>query len=308
MWRLQAAALLAVWSFCPLFVSRALAHPASGIVVNQKGEVFFIYTGRGVCKIDLEGKLTYIHSDTGGHWMAQDAEARFSTQFPRLFQRITPEGVQPALLFASGGGPLVVNRDGNLYYGSGFPGGDDTAPGFHTVTRLTPDGRRTLFAPELKKRLADLNEGVMGLANGPDGSLFVAGPNAILKVKTDGTVTTLVHPVVVKDCDDDLAKSSHTRAFHSPYLRGLDVADDGTIYAAVTGCRCVVKITRDGKLETMLKAEKPWTPTGVTVRGKDIYVLEYVHSAKHEDWAPRVRKLEPDGKVTTLANLKRNDN
>ena len=284
-----------------LFTARAFAHPASGIVVNAKGEVFFIHTGRGVCKIDAQGKLTYIHKDTGGHWMALDADGRFSTEFPRLFQRITPPGVKPALLYASGGGPLVVNRDGNLYYGSGFPGGDDTAPGFHTVTRLSPDGKRSLFAPQLKTKLAELNEGVMGLAAGPDGVLFVACPNAILKITTEGVVTTLVHPVEVKDRGDDLAEDSHTRAFHSPYLRGLDVTEEGTVYAAVTGCRCVVKITPEGKVETVLKAERPWTPTGVAVRDKDLFVLEYVHSSNSKDWAPRVRKLGPDGKVTILA-------
>jgi hypothetical protein len=31
---------------------------------------------------------------------------------------------------------------------------------------------------------------------------------------------------------------------------GLDVTADGTIYGAVTGCRRVVKITPDGKVET----------------------------------------------------------
>src|SRR5262249_28290083 len=222
-----------------------------------------------------QGKLMYIHKDSGGHWLARDMEENFSTQFPRLFQRITPEGAKPALLYASGGGPLVVNRDGNLYYGSGFPGGGDTAPGFPPVTRLAPDGKRTLFAPQLKKTLADLNEGVTGLAAAPDGSLLVACPNAILKVKEDGAVTTLVHPVVVKDRADDLAKDSRTRAFHSPYLRGLDVTEEGTVYAAVTGCRCVVRITPEGKVETVLKAERPWTPTGVAVRGKDVFVLEY---------------------------------
>lgn len=120
------SAVLAVSSLCGWSAAGAFAHPASGIVVNAKGEVFFIYTGKGVCKIDTEGRLTYIHRVTGGgHWLALDMEGRFSTQFPQLFKKITPEGVKPALLYTSGGGSLVVNGDGNLYYGSGFPEGDD---------------------------------------------------------------------------------------------------------------------------------------------------------------------------------------
>ena len=304
MGRSSIGAVLAVSSLCELFAAGAFAHPASGIVVNAKGEVFFIHTGQGACKIDAQGRLSYIHKDTGGHWMALDKEGRFaSAADTQLFKKITPSGVKPTLLYASGGAPLVVNRDGNLYYGSGFPGGDDMAPGGHTVTRMSPDGKRTLFAPGLKTTLATLREAVTGLAAGPDGSLFVACPNAILKVKMDGTVTTFVHPVVVQDCDDDLAKDSRTRFFHSPYLRGLDVTEEGAVYAAVTGCRCVVKITPQGKVETVLKAEKPWAPTGVAVRGKDVFVLEYTNPDKPKGWVPRVRKLGEDGKVTTLATI-----
>jgi hypothetical protein len=301
-------AILAVSSLAGSFAPGASAHPASGIVVNAKGEVYFVHTGRGVGKVDAEGKLTYIlEVRGGGHFLALDLEGRFSTQFPRLFEKLTLEGEKPTLLYASGGGPLVVNRDGNLYYGSGFPEGDDTAPGFLTVTRLSADGRRSLFAPSLKRTLAEMNEGVTGLAEGPDGSLFVACPNAIVKVKSDGTVATLARPVVVRDCEDDLAKGSNAAAYHSPYLRGLAVAGDGTVYAAVTGCRCVVKVTPKGDVSTVLKAERPWTPTGVAVRGADVFVLEYTNPDKATDWVPRVRKLGPDGKAVVLADLTRKE-
>src|SRR5205823_9675484 len=173
MGRLWIGAILAVSSLCGLFATGAAAHPASGIVVNEKGEVFFVHTGVGVCKIDAEGKLTYIHKVSGGgHFLALDAKGGFSTQFPRLFERVTPQGVKPALLYASGGAPLVVNQDGNLYYGSGFPGGDDTVPGGLTLTRMSPDGKQALFAPDLKATLATLKEAVTGLAAGPDGTLY----------------------------------------------------------------------------------------------------------------------------------------
>jgi DNA-binding beta-propeller fold protein YncE len=301
-------AISVVSTLCALFSFAVNAHPASGIVVNPQGEVFFIHTGTGVDKIDAEGKLTCIHKVSGGgHFLALDAKGRFSTQLPRLFERITTEGIKPALLYASGGAPFVVNQDGNLYYGSGFPEGDDLTPGGLTLTRLSQDEKRTLFAPDLKRILADLNEAVTGLAVGPDGTLFVACPNAILKVKTNGAVTTFVHPVEVKDCDDVFGKHPDSPFFHPPYLRGLDVTEEETVYAAVTGCRCVVKISRKGNVETILKAEKPWTPTGVAVRDKNVFVLEYTHHDKAENWVPRVRKLWPDGKVTILADLTGDD-
>ncbi len=285
------------------FAAGAAAHPASGIVVTPTGDVYFIHTGVGVGKIDADGKLTYVHKVAGGgHFLALDPTGKFATQLPRLFERITPAGVKPGLLYASGGAPFVVNPDGNLYYGSGFPEGDDLTPGGLTLTRLAPDGKRTLFAAELKKKLADLKEAVTGLAVGPDGALVVACPGALLKVKTDGTATTLFHPVRVTDGDDVFGKDSAAPFFHAPYLRGLDVADGETIYAAVTGRRCIVKVSKAGKIETVLKAEKPWTPTGVAVRGKDLFVLEYANHDTAGPWVPRVRKLAADGTVTTLAD------
>ncbi|MBI3417409.1 MAG: SUMF1/EgtB/PvdO family nonheme iron enzyme [Verrucomicrobia bacterium] len=287
----------------------ALAHPGSGIVVDKEGNVYFTHTGRGAGKIDAQGKLTYVHKDTGGHFIALDAEGSFSSAAGnRLFERITPSGAKPTLLYASGGAPLVVNRDGNLYYGSGFPGGDDTTPGGFTLTRMSPDGKKTLFSPEVKVTLEKLGESVTGLAADRDGTLFVACPSAILKVKMDGTVTTVIHPVVVKDCDF-APKESTSRFFHAPYLRGLDVTEEGTVYAAVAGCRCVVKISPEGKVETVLKSEQPWVPTGVAVHRGEVYILEYTNAngSPTEGWRPRVRKLGPDGKVTILLTVAPDD-
>jgi hypothetical protein len=110
-----------------------------------------------------------------------------------------------------------------------------------------------------------MNEAVTGLATGSDGSLYVACPSAILKVKMDGSFTTLVHPIEVKDCEDDVGADARSPFFHRPYLRGLAVAPEGTMYGAVTGCRCVVKITPEGRVEKLMTAERPWTPTGVAV-------------------------------------------
>jgi hypothetical protein len=100
----------------------------------------------------------------------------------------------------------------------------------------------------------------------------------------------------MKDCDQDAPTS---------FLRGLDVDSHGTVYAAASGCRGVVKITADGKVKTVLKAERPWSPTGIAVHGDDVYVLEYTNANGHlsEGWLPRVRKLGRDGKVATLATI-----
>jgi hypothetical protein len=273
----------------------ALAHPGSGIVVDEQGNVYF-NGGRGLGKIDPQGKLTYIGNRVGGgHWLCLDADGSFSRSMPKYFERVTPDGAKPALIFADGGSPIAVLHDGLLYYASN----DETmTPGGLQVTRQSPSGAISVFPPDGKKTTEKL--GITGLAPGPDGALYIASPSAVSKLKLDGTFTTLVHPIELKDCDVDYPDNNPENPL--PYLRGLAVDADGTVFAAGCGCHAVVRITPQGKVDTVLKAERPWSPTGVAVHHGDVYILEYTNAngSPREGWRPRVRKLARDGTVTTL--------
>jgi sugar lactone lactonase YvrE len=289
---------------CFFLTNACFAHPASGIVVDAQGRVYFICSGRGVMRIEPSGKLTNIHEDKGGHWLALDTGGAFSKVTPKQFERITPDGAIPSLIFASGGAPLVVGLDGDLYYGSNGSRKDSFPPGAMTVVRLSARGQQNLFAPALKQKLAELKDGVTGLASGPDGSIYVATWNGIVKLQGDGSIAKIVYPVVVKDCDSDPADHNPANA-RSPLLRGLGVDSRGNVYVAATSCHRVLKITPDGQVTSILKAERPWSPTGVAVQGEDIYVLEYTNAngPSAEGWHPRVRKLERDNSVTNLVTV-----
>ena len=134
--------------------STALAHPSSGIVVNDQGDVFFVHSTRGVAKLSVDGKLTYIHQSTGGHWLCLDPQGSFSRTQPRYFKRITPDATRPAVIFADGGAPIAVGQDGNLYYGSSGEKDNDDEPGALALSRLSPDGTARAFAPKLKEAMA----------------------------------------------------------------------------------------------------------------------------------------------------------
>ena len=284
------------------FTSVMTAHPSSGIAVNDRGEVFFVHTTRGLARIGLDGKLTYVHQSAGGHWMCLDRQGSFARTQPKHFQRVTPDGARPAIIFADGGAPIAVCRDGNLYYGSGWGGGHQHEPGAATVSRLSPEGTVSEFAPRLKEVLASAKAGVTGLAAGPDGRLYVASAVGLCRVTMDGAVTIIVDRPEVRDCDPDPPPDG------LPGFRGLDVSTNGTVYAAATGCRAVVRIAASGAVETVLKSENPWTPTDVAVHGPDLYVLEWTNANAEPaaGWRPRVRKLAGDGKVTTLVTIAEN--
>ena len=299
------ASIAVVLSLSAWLAPRAAAHPSAGIVVDAQGRVFF-QGAQAVWMIDASGKLTKYWGKRSGHWMALDPEGSFARANPKSetvdidVERITPLGIKPAVLVTDGGAPVTVGHDGNLYYAiRPLPGGGVECG----ITRVSPSGQQSPFAPELdNKKFVEKFDGITGITTGPDGSLYVACPGSILKVKMDGTFTTLLSPVVVKDCDE-------APPGRDPYLRGIAVDSRGTVYAAANGCHRVIKLAPDGKVQTILKAEDPWSPTGVACLGDAVYVLEYTNSLgrwdEGEGWRARVRKLEPDGKVTLLATVSR---
>jgi hypothetical protein len=284
------------------FACPAVAHPSSGIVVTDAGDVVFVHSTRGVAKVDKAGKLTYIHQSTGGHWLCLDRQGSFSRTQPKHFLRVTPDGVRPAIIFADGGAPIAVGRDGNLYYGSASTGEGENQPGAATISRLSPDGTATGFTPQLKEVLVKARAGVTGLAAGPDGALYVASATGVYKVETNGMVSTMVERPEVADCDPNPPPDG------LPGFQGLDVSTNGTVFAAATGCRAVVKIVRPGAVETVLKAERPWSPAAVALHKGEMYVLEWTNPNEGPEagWRPRIRRLGTDGKVTTLITVTEN--
>jgi len=296
--------ILAVLMQFVVSTSMTLAHPGSGIVVDSKGRVYFSEAGDpaqrlpgSIWQINAQGKFTRLKIG-GAHYLALDTKRSFAqSNLSAWFgERVTPwlqlADTPDATLIQADGQPLASHRDGSLYY----------AKRNVEVVRLTPDGKQETIVPKLEAAVEKLG-GIKGLAFGLDDNLYLACPGAIVRVKADRTFSIVAHPIAVPDCDAEFPPE--TPQSHSPFLRGLAVDASGTVFAAATGCRAVVKISPDGKSSIVMRAEAPWSPTGVAVRGDDVYVLEYEHphSQNKVDWRPRVRKLARDGKVTTLVTL-----
>ena len=143
---------------------------------------------------------------------------------------------------------------------------------------------------------------INGIAAGRDGMLYIADNDAVRKIDRNGSLSTVRDAIQAPDCLNPLPDTPTL-----PYLRGLAVAPDGIIYAAANGCRSVIAIPAEGPIRTLLKAEPPWSPTGVALHGKEVYVLEYLHTPGDDrrEWTPRVRKIAADGRISTLATIER---
>jgi hypothetical protein len=286
-----------------LLLGHVSGHPASGIVVDARGNIYFIDSGHGVMKLDTKREMTVVQRFPDGHWLTIDEAGHFSRSTPKYFQRITPSGATPTLIFAGGGAPLVVAEDGALYYGSGESNADPMFPGGLTLSKILPDGRQMPVSERLREILRSWDDGITGVAAGYDQSVYAATWTGVVRVGFDGTATVVKHPISVAECDPDPA--DHKPDNKLPFLRGLAVLPDGTVYAAATSCHAVVKIGTHGDVRSVLKSERPWSPTGIAVYGHDLYVLEYTNAngPQTEGWRPRIRKIDGLGHVSTVVRV-----
>ena len=282
------------WVFAVLLAAlvpaSALAHPGSGIVVDRLGQVYFVDTGSGLWKIDTNGTLVRI-SAPRFHWLTLDADDRFAnTRLPSgSAGEITRVGSTPTLLLASDY-PLAIGRDGNLYYPSRSAGAATL-----DVLRVSPSGRSSVLA---SVPLPFLN----GIAAAPDGSLYYTENRAIRRIDAQGRASTLTEHVALEVCPRIPGMEAH-----DPQLRGLAVDSSGTAYVAASGCGSVLKVTPDGRTTTILQLESPWSPTAVALFGRDVYVLEYLHTEVEDRllWLPRVRRISSDGRSVIIAAVRR---
>lgn len=268
----------------------ALAHPGSGIMVDRLGQVYFVDMVSGIWKLDALGGLTHLPGPAF-HFMTLDAEGRFaSVALPRGSNwELALIGSDPTLLLASDF-PLALARDGKLY----FP-----TQGKHPVQlqSFTASGQMTVMAtlPAVAASGTPL-QWINGLAVGRDGTLYYTEDNAVRRVLPDGRVNTVVQYRAPTGCRG-----------HNPLLRGLDVAEDGSLFVADAGCGDVLEISQAGRVTVLSQVPNPWFPTGVAHSGGDLYVLEFQNADTDDRRAmiPRLRKISRDGTTTVVARVTR---
>ena len=278
--------------------SAASAHPPRGIVVDAQGRVHFSAL-TSVWRIDPDGRLTQARpvGERHTHELAVDAqgtvygEDSYYEPGPGTYRaaiwRLTSAGrfswvLPPTPAPLPAGTSLWRDRAGRTYYVSNPPGSTETL-----LLRRERDGRATRLLGSPRAVAAYRQEminihgaGVIG----PDGAFYFHHGGLLRKVAPDGRVLTL-------------ARDVPERSF------GLAVEPGGAVLVADFGGRRVLRIASDGRRSVALASEAPWAPTGVAVRGPDLYVLEGRQDARGVTTAFRVRRAAPGGRAVTLASV-----
>jgi sugar lactone lactonase YvrE len=241
----------------------------------------------------------------------------------QTIRKITPAGVVTTLAGVAGSqgtndGPakvarfhdpegITVDKSGNVYVAD-FNN--------HTIRKVTPKGVVTTLAGlagslgcvDGKGNAARFGGipsfGPSGVAVGTDGNIYVAdiGNHAIRKVTPEGVVTTLAGSAGGTGSTDGTGAAASFR-----YPGGAAVDKEGNVYVADTGNDTIRKMTPQGVVTTLagLAGQRGNTDgTGNKARFMDPFDVA-VDSAGNvyvaDEGNDTIRKVTPDGVVTTLA-------
>ena len=212
-------------------------------------------------------------------------------------------GVDTGAKFFSPQGPSVDSA-GNIYVAEYYN---------YTIRKITPAGVVTTLAGLAGNVGSTDDTGTAARFNQPTGTavdsagnVYVAdsGNNVIRKVTPAGVVTTFAGTAGLTGSADGTGTAAR---FSLP--RGIAIDSAGTLYIADTGNDTIRKITSAGVVTTVAGAAGQYGaadgqgtaarfnfPNGVSVDGAgNIYVADAINNA--------IRKVTPNGSVTTLAGL-----
>ncbi len=301
--------ILTIAAACVLLTAKVQAHPTWGIAVDRQGQVYFSDI-KTIWKVDTQGKLSifraggdrHVHDlsiDEAGNLYGADNSYEPATQrFFSALWKMTPAGGFSYLLAPTENPPpgssVWRDRDGSMYHVTSFPERE------LLVLKRTPNGNVTALVGS-SNAVREYRQGVpysSGMAFGADGALYFTHGANVSKVTMSGQITALARNLVVENASRNPADGSS-----STQLFGIAVDAQGNAFVADYGNQRVLKITPDNQITTVIRAEESWFPTGVAVRGGEIYILEDGHTPTYTPIGTRVRKLSPNGSVTVIASV-----
>ncbi|HEX8396854.1 MAG TPA: hypothetical protein VF644_05475 [Pyrinomonadaceae bacterium] len=280
----------------------ASAHPSWAIAVDSRNRIY-ISDLEKVWKIDADGKVSiaaerHTHEltlDQADNLIAEELHYEPSTQkYTAAIWRITPGGEFSFILAPTETPPKGTGIWKNAVGATFYSGQTETTPPEFYLLRRNADGRiKVLFGDE-RKALAHrqiLPYVYGGMAFAADGTVYFKNSVTIWKAAPDDRIS------VIAD------KQNLSSVAPNPMFFGLAVDAENNVFTADHNGKTILKIAPDKKISAIYKSEKDWTPTGVYLRNKNLYVLENKNLPPRSNPITRVRKIAADGKVSTVATV-----
>ena len=310
--------------FCLLFCFAgvlASAHPATGLVIDKDGTIYFVDSVRNRVMQFKDGVLSVLFEDPSGerlsvpHHLFLNSAGILVTGSDRhqpmlkinefgTAKKLFPNLGEQEPRITMGGDPFAYSSNGTLVF--------IRADQFTSTKlfRLSADGTESFLAGGAQGHADGRGEAARfgslhfsGMTFGPDGALYLTDSGTMVrKVDMDGNVTTIAGSTErgYKDGKGSAARFSGAV--------GLTVTKDGTIYVAEYGNRRIRKIAPDGTVSTIAgsgergKKDGPALSatfeslSGVAV-GPDGIVYTYEWGDRDR---PRIRRITKGGEVETV--------
>lgn len=263
------------------------------------GPVTIATVGPGAITLDASGQIFF--ADMANHAIRKiTTDGQVVTVAGRAQQGSTDGAAAEARFTAPAG--IAVNASGQLFV-------SDRAN--HTIRRIDPDGRVSTLAG-LAQRAEPLdgvggNAGFgmpTGIVAAADGAVYVADMdgNAVRRVTADGTTSTWAGALGMLNTADGVGANARMG-----WVTGLARGADGTLYVSDVYFHTIRKITRDGTVSTWAGSSfgfddglgaraKFAMPYGLAVDASGSVYVADTHGHT-------VRKITPDGMVSTLAGM-----
>jgi len=323
-----------------MLVLPAAAHVGGGIVVGPDGNIYFVHTKRSqVMQMTPDGVVNVLAHGVFGtgerrqsrfpqpHHLAIDDEGALyvAGDSGDGLWKITPDGgssyywpPQPhwqTLSIGVLGDPFTIDASGNIYtVNHPTTEGPDRAedPQHAQILKTSMDMRIEVLAGgdrgfadgvEGEARFGDLFKATLQM--GPGGNLYVSEPYALRLVTPEGKVSTLAGSSTPGFVDGPGEEARFDQ------ITGISVTPEGIVYIADAMNQRIRKLGTDGVVTTLAgsgqRGARDGPPdaasffwlVGIAVdKAGTLYAME---QTSKDSYAFAIRKITPDGTVSTLA-------
>lgn len=299
---MQAVAfILALVGACPASVS--------GIAVDKSGNVYFSdWIGNRIWRIDARGTATTLAA-RHTHHLVLDLEGNV------WGEHVSPDGGVASLWKMTPGGTLsdviapAHRSQRPLFEGGAFavaPDGSVVTVHECALYRILPKSAAKWTGSNCSERawtddalrFAHLHG---SMAWDQNGVLYFTDARTVRKIWPDLSATTLGGRPVPLFSEPQGDEAKFNRAL------GLGVDSDGAMYVADSDSG-VVRIGPNGAIQLISRSGWFWSPTGLTVMDRNVYVVEnrpgYLRPLGTFIGDPRVRKIQRNGTAATLFTVR----